>query len=382
MSCYQFYFYCIRFLTFGLIFLGSFLFYQIEAYGFQGCVLLKTDVNEYSEQIQSQVSMQKGRILPFRNYDGEKKTLEVLYKQVWIPLSSKYAMMGSKSLCSVEPVCAVSTGVTKILKKPGDKSSSIVVAYEDQKFPFLGRQSFKSEVWAQIDLGDKIGWIDGKKIRLENKACGLSQVGKSSWSLEFEVKKWNPKKIEEFEKLFFWDSNQDLNTARDPIYRVHLIDSQSLAMHLVYSKDSHGFSSGIGYHQRVWRYKEYSDFRQINPLPPNNCELRQGDEGDAFYSENFVLIPLSYRYQIFSRQNHLIRARPQIDILYSIEPNYLFSFHSPCRQAGTVKETSNTFQAHGFLNLDYLYRFEKWEVGLSLGVEHTSALTMSLLVIF
>jgi hypothetical protein len=348
----------------------------------QGCVLLKTDVNEYSKELETQIVMQKNRILPFRRYNADEKTLEVYYRNIWIPLSSKYTKLGAKGLCSLNEKCAISKDVTGLYADPDFQSQRIGLAYQEQKLTFVGRQKIKDKIWIQVDLGDKIAWVESEKVRIENKACGLSQVGRSAWSFEVEAGGFTSKKINEFQNIFFYDSNQDKNTAKDPIYQVTSIESKSVGTSVVYTKNKHSVSAGIGMVQRTWNYKSYADFRDINPIPPFNCQVVDPKVINESYQEKFVSIPVSYRYQIYSKRNHIFRVRPLANILYNLEPTYNYKHYQPCRTQFTERQNSNLFQAHGVLNLDYLYKLKSIEFGLSIGVENSSGLYLSLLMGF
>jgi hypothetical protein len=326
--------------------------------------------------------MQKNRILPFRQYDPDRKTLEVFYKEIWVPLNTKYVRLGPKELCSLEPKCVISKGVTGLYTEPDSKSKRIGLAYEDQKLTFIGRQKIKGRIWIQVDVGDKIIWVESENVKIENRACGVSQVGRSVWSFEIEAGGFTSKKINEFQNLFFYDNNQDLNGAKDPIYRVTNIESKSLGASVVYTKNNHSVSAGIGMVQRIWNYKSYGDFRELSPSPTFNCQIVDPKVTNESYREQFVSIPVSYRYQIYSKRNHVFRVRPLANILYNLEPNYAYKHYQPCRIQITEKQNANLFQVHGILNLDYLYRIKNKDLGLSIGVENSLGLSISILLGF
>jgi len=346
----------------------------------QGCAMLKAVVNQYSQELETQIVMQKNRILPFRRYGSSRNKVEVHYKDIWIPLSVKYIKMGPRGLCSVKPHCATANAITTLYSEPDGKSKKLSLVYEDQKMTLLGRQKINGVVWAQVDLGDKIAWIEGEKVVIENKACGISRVRNSNWSLEAEIGTFTSKRINEFSNLFHYDSNQNLATARDPIYRVTSITSQQSSLSAVFSKNRQAFSVGLGALQRTWNYRILSDFRFF--VPPSTCQIDAPVESRGRHQEQFLNIPISYRYLLYSKGHHKIRFRPQAQILYSLQPNFVYSFYNPCRVGVSSIEKSNMFQAHGIMSFDYIYQFKKIDLGLSLGIENSTGIAFSLLLGF
>ena len=355
---------------------------EVLAQGRQGCVYLKKEVSRYSKELEAQIVMQRHRILPFRAYDVSANELEVLYKGAWIKLSTKDVMMGPKGLCSTESMCAISVGVTPLLKFPNTTTGQLGLAYQDQKMPVLGRKQLNKKIWVQVDLGDKIAWVEATKIKIESRACGLNQVGQSAWSGEVEMQGFNSRSINEFGNVYFYDTNQAPDTARDPIYRVTQISSANASISAVYAKGNHSVSAGVGYHKRVWSLRSLSEFRAINPNPPNDCMVQPGTENELVHEDTFVSVPLSYRYLLYKNKAHKIRMRPQLQVLYNLEPNFRYQFYSPCRVQQTAIETSNLFQVHGILNVDYLYELKGWELGLSFGIEHSMGLALSIILGF
>jgi hypothetical protein len=150
----------------------------------------------------------------------------------------------------------------------------------------------------------------------------------------------------------------------------------------VYEKNKHGVSAGIGFIQRGWQFKKYSNFRYTNPFPPNNCLVDTPIESTDSYKESFVLFPVSYRYQVYEKQNHRFRIRPQLFMLMSLETKFPYKHRTPCNVEINEIEKSNLFQAHGIFNIDYLYSFKRYDLGLSLGLENTSGTYLSLLIGF
>jgi len=348
----------------------------------QGCVLLKSDVNEYSKEYDTRIVMQKNRILPFRNFNPDKNTVEVMYKDIWIQLPTKYTKIGGKGLCSIEPKCVISNGVTNLKLNPDINAPKLGIAYEDQKLPFLGRQKIMGKIWIQVDLGDKIAWVESGKVRIENKACGLNKIGKSAWSIEFEAVAFNSKKINEYQNVFFYSNDQDLATAKDPIYQVRSISHQGASINTVYEKNKHSVSAGVGFAERDWTLKKFSKFRYTNPIPPNNCEIDTPLESSDSYKEKFIIIPISYRYQLYEKRNHRFRLRPQLYTLLSLEPKFKYKYRIPCNTEINGVEKSNPVQAHGFINLDYIYSLKKFDLGVSFGLETSKGMALSLMIGF
>ncbi|MCS6838449.1 MAG: hypothetical protein NZ480_06335 [Bdellovibrionaceae bacterium] len=348
----------------------------------ESCAQVSEDFSFYSDELRTQIFFKSGRILPARNHDTVQKRIDVFYKGSWLSVTDEKFKLGKKHLCFTENKCAIVRQTTGLYSQADLKAAKFGLASEGQEYPIIGRFRSEKLTWLQVDLGDQVGWLLGQKVQVEERSCGVFSVGKVEWNVELELRQYHRKFESQYDEAFKTTFNQDLTTANDPSYVVDSISLQQAQAIIHRTKERHRFSAGVGYIQRTFRLKKYSDFRVVDNIPPDYCDTQDPTVSQQDFQDQLLSVPVQYSYLMIPEQRYQLWVGSEVAILYNFKPEYLYEYHIPCKTFKKKIVMTNPLEWHVLGTVSFGYRLGSHFVGLKLGLLHSLDMVLGVFYVF
>ena len=359
---------------------------RLMAQAHQGCAQVKNTSKFFSKELNQQVLLSAGRILPFRR-TNQASQVEIYYKSYWIEAATEIFNYGPKNSCFIEPPCAQVNSVTGLYKDVQSKPRKITTAVEKEQFPITGVQKIKGKIFYQVDLGDDFAWILASKVEVKKESCGLASSSNRKWSIQVEIAQGDVAWQNQYSSVFKKDfASQDLNTTGDPVIVPQQAKIQKIEVRWFWPwKASHRLFLGADYNQRTWSLKQYADFRvlsSLSSLSSSPCSYPDPIISERTHQDSLAGLSFGYQWQALQKKKWSLYAMSSIHSRYVINNQFPYTHKIPCATLKNTVETTADWEFGGQLGLQWLYRWTTWATGLGLYVNEQLKPFVSLFFIF